>query len=95
MPAWRGALCTVYAATMDVPGDTYIGPHGRLELHGWPSAARRSSAAEDPALARRLWEVSEKLSGVDVPALTVSRRSTDSNVISVFGVPSSGAASPA
>ncbi len=67
MPAWRGALCTVYAATMDIPGDTYIGPHGRLELHGWPSAARRSKAAEDPVLARRLWEESEKLSGVAFP----------------------------
>ena len=68
MPAWRGALCTVYAATMDIPGDTYIGPHGRLELHGWPSAARRSCAAQDPALAQRLWEISEKLSGVTFPA---------------------------
>ena len=67
MPAWRGALSTVYAATMDIPGDTYIGPHGRLELHGWPAAARRSKVAEDTELARRLWEVSEKLSGVTFP----------------------------
>ena len=67
MPAWRGALCTVYAATRDVPGDTYIGPHGRFELHGWPSPARRSKVAEDTALARRLWEVSEELSGVRFP----------------------------
>ncbi len=67
MPAWRGALCTVYAGTMDIPGDTYIGPHGRLELHGWPAPARRSAAASDEAAARRLWEVSEKLSGVSFP----------------------------
>lgn len=67
MPAWRGALCTVYAATMDIPGDTYIGPHGRLELHGWPSAARRSKRAEDAELGRRLWEISEKLSSVTFP----------------------------
>jgi NAD(P)-dependent dehydrogenase (short-subunit alcohol dehydrogenase family) len=69
MPAWRGALCTIYAATMDIPGDTYIGPHGRFELHGWPSAARRSPAAGDTALAQRLWEISEKLSGVTFPQL--------------------------
>ena len=69
MPAWRGALCTVYAATMDIPGDTYIGPHGRFELHGWPSAARRSAAARDAELAHRLWEISEKLSGVTFPPL--------------------------
>lgn len=67
MPAWRGALSTVYATTMDVPGDTFIGPHGRFELHGWPAAARRSRAAQDQELARRLWEVSEKLSGVSFP----------------------------
>ncbi|KAA1415930.1 SDR family NAD(P)-dependent oxidoreductase [Nocardioides humilatus] len=67
MPAWRGALCTVYAATMDIPGDTYIGPHGRLELHGWPAVARRGKAAEDKVLGRRLWDVSEKLSGVSFP----------------------------
>jgi NAD(P)-dependent dehydrogenase (short-subunit alcohol dehydrogenase family) len=69
MPAWRGALCTVYAATMAIPGDTYIGPHGRFELHGWPSAARRSAAARDAELAHRLWEISEKLSGVTFPPL--------------------------
>jgi NAD(P)-dependent dehydrogenase (short-subunit alcohol dehydrogenase family) len=67
MPAWRGALCTVFAATMDVPGDTYIGPHGRLELHGWPAPARRSKVAEDRDLARRLWDVSEQLSGTTFP----------------------------
>jgi hypothetical protein len=67
MPAWRGALCTVFAATMDVPGDTYIGPHGRLELHGWPAPARRSKVAEDRDLARRLWDVSEQLSGITFP----------------------------
>jgi NAD(P)-dependent dehydrogenase (short-subunit alcohol dehydrogenase family) len=67
MPGWKGALCTVYAATMDVPGDTYIGPHGRLELHGWPAPARRSTAALNRVAARRLWEASEKLSGVSFP----------------------------
>lgn len=67
MPAWRGALCTVYAATMDIPGDTYIGPHGRLELHGWPAPAGRSRAARDEQQARRLWEVSSNLTGVQFP----------------------------
>jgi NAD(P)-dependent dehydrogenase (short-subunit alcohol dehydrogenase family) len=67
MPAWRGSLCTVYATTMDIPGNTYIGPHGRLELHGWPAQARRSPKAEDGDQARRLWEVSEKLSGISFP----------------------------
>lgn len=62
MPAWRGALCTVYAATMDVPGGTYVGPHGRTELWGWPAPARMSPKADDDALAAALWEKSVELS---------------------------------
>jgi NAD(P)-dependent dehydrogenase (short-subunit alcohol dehydrogenase family) len=63
MPAWRGALCTVYAATMDVPGGTYIGPHGRTELWGWPAPARMSRKADDQLLARALWDRSVALTG--------------------------------
>jgi len=62
MPAWRGALCTVYAATMDVPSGTYVGPHGRTELWGWPAPARMSRKADDAALAQALWERSLELS---------------------------------
>ncbi|TIC87637.1 SDR family NAD(P)-dependent oxidoreductase [Nocardioides sp. GY 10113] len=67
MPTWRGALCTVYAATMDVPGNAYIGPHGRTEMWGWPAPARRSARATDVAAARALWERSVELTGVDLP----------------------------
>ncbi len=62
MPAWRGALNTVYAATMDVEGGTYVGPHGRTELWGWPAPARMSRKADDRELARALWEKSVELS---------------------------------
>ena len=67
MPPWRGALNPVYAATMDVPGGSYIGPHGRTELWGWPAPARMSPVVEDEALARRLWQRSVELTGVDLP----------------------------
>jgi NAD(P)-dependent dehydrogenase (short-subunit alcohol dehydrogenase family) len=67
MPAWRGALCTVYAATMDVPGGSYIGPHGRTELWGWPAPARMAPAVDDTDLSRALWEKSVELTGVDLP----------------------------
>ncbi|KRA28098.1 MULTISPECIES: SDR family NAD(P)-dependent oxidoreductase [unclassified Nocardioides] len=62
MPAWRGALCSVYAATMDVPGGSYIGPHGRTELWGWPAPARMSPKADDEVLAAALWAKSVELS---------------------------------
>ncbi len=64
MPAWRGALCTVYAATMDVPSGTYVGPHGRAELWGWPAPARMSPRAGDEVLARALWNRSMELTGL-------------------------------
>lgn len=63
MPPWQGALPLVYAATMDVPGNTYIGPDGPGELRGWPTAVGRSRAATDPNFARRTWEVSVQLTG--------------------------------
>ena len=37
MPVWQGALPTLYAATMDVPGNTYVGPHRLQEMIGWPT----------------------------------------------------------
>ncbi len=67
MPAWKGALPTLWAATMDVPGNTYVGPHRLSEMQGWPVPVRRSPAASDPALARALWTRSEELSGVGFP----------------------------
>lgn len=63
MPAWQGALPTVYAATMDLPGNSYVGPGGFRELFGWPVLVGRSGSASDPGLAARLWACSEELVG--------------------------------
>ena len=52
MPAEKGALTTLYAATMDVPGNTFIGPDGFKEMIGWPTGVGRSREALDPELAR-------------------------------------------
>ena len=67
MPAWRGALPTLYAATMDVPGNTYVGPDRLSEMRGWPVHVGRGRAAGDPDLAKALWARSEQLSGVSFP----------------------------
>ena len=67
--ARMGALPTLYAATQDVPGDTYIGPGGIGEMRGYPTLAGRSSASKDTETARRLWELSEELTGVRFPSL--------------------------
>ncbi|MGZ4487433.1 MAG: oxidoreductase [Nocardioides sp.] len=67
MPPWQGALPTLYAATMDVPGNTYVGPHAFRELRGWPVPVGRGRNGSDPDLARELWAVSESLTGVSFP----------------------------
>ncbi|MER5942060.1 oxidoreductase [Streptomyces sp. NPDC001928] len=62
-----GALPTLYAATQDLPGASYVGPDGRGEMRGGPTLVGRSAAASDPDVARRLWTVSEELTGVSWP----------------------------
>ena len=62
-----GALPTLYAATQDIPGDTYIGPNGPGELRGYPGIANRSAAAQDAGVAERLWAESERLTHVKFP----------------------------
>ncbi|MGH3361882.1 MAG: oxidoreductase [Nocardioides sp.] len=74
MPAWQGALTTVYAATVDLPGNSYVGPDGPGEMLGWPTLVGRSRAAGDPALARAVWEESERLTGTGFPWPPVTRR---------------------
>jgi NAD(P)-dependent dehydrogenase (short-subunit alcohol dehydrogenase family) len=60
-----GALPTLFAATMpDVPGGAYLGPDSRFETVGSPTFVSGSSEAQDEAQAKRLWDVSERLTGV-------------------------------
>ncbi|WP_328929564.1 oxidoreductase [Streptomyces sp. NBC_00190] len=62
-----GALPILYAATQPLPGGSYTGPQGRGELRGHPGPAVLSPQARDDARARRLWRVSEDLTGVSFP----------------------------
>src|SRR6266851_2940782 len=62
-----GALPTLYAAVGDIPGNSFAGPGGFMEQRGAPKLVERSDAAQDAAVARRLWDVSEELTGVRFP----------------------------
>ena len=62
-----GALPTLFAATQDLPGNTYVGPDGVGEQRGHPKVVGRSGAARDMETAARLWERSEELTGVAFP----------------------------
>ena len=60
-----GALPTLYAATApDLPGGTFVGPDGRGEQRGYPTVVTAAGKAYDEQDWRRLWEVSEELTGV-------------------------------
>jgi NAD(P)-dependent dehydrogenase (short-subunit alcohol dehydrogenase family) len=64
-PPEQGALPQLYAATAPAAmGGMYIGPDGLLEFFGYPAPAKVSSRGQDTAVAARLWEVSERLTGV-------------------------------
>src|SRR6266516_7725257 len=62
-----GALPTLYAATQDLPGGSYVGPDRFQEQRGHPTLVGRSAAANDSETAKRLWELSEELTGVSFP----------------------------
>jgi len=64
-PVWQGALPTLFAATSpDAVGGGYYGPDGPAEIRGYPVIANTPKQALDRAVAARLWDVSEKLTGV-------------------------------
>lgn len=60
-----GAEAVLYAATVAAPG-SYTGPQGPGEVRGWVGPAKLSRLATDEDLARRLWTLSEELTGVTI-----------------------------
>ena len=63
--AAMGALPTLYAATApDVRGGDYVGPDGVGEMRGYPTTVRSNARSHDRETAGKLWEISEKLTGV-------------------------------
>ena len=66
--AAMGALPTLFAATAPgLPGDSYVGPNGFMEMRGYPQLVGRSARASDVADAASLWTASEELTGVVYP----------------------------
>ena len=54
----------ILAADGDVSGGDYYGPGGFLEIGGKPKPAKVNPVARDGELARKLWQVSEQMTGV-------------------------------
>ena len=70
-----GAMPTLRAATDPAAeGATYWGPSRFFEMNGPPAPARLPARARDAAVAARLWEVSEQLTGVSFPLAPARRQ---------------------
>jgi NAD(P)-dependent dehydrogenase (short-subunit alcohol dehydrogenase family) len=66
----RGSWPLLYAATSpEAHGGGYYGPDGIAEIKGKPIEVKPKPHALDPAAGKRLWEVSEMLTGVHYDAL--------------------------
>jgi NAD(P)-dependent dehydrogenase (short-subunit alcohol dehydrogenase family) len=66
--ATMGALPVLRAATdPGVLGGQYYGPRGFFGTGGYPKLAHSSRQSHDTAIQRRLWTVSEELTGVTFP----------------------------
>lgn len=65
MPAWQGALPSLYAAVSeDVQGGDFIGPDKDGGLRGYPQKAKIESIALDQGEAERLWNYAEEATGI-------------------------------
>lgn len=67
-PPHMGALSSIYAATEPgLIGGEYIGPLGQFQRKGYPALGTPHSKATDPEISRKLWTVSEQLTGISFP----------------------------
>jgi NAD(P)-dependent dehydrogenase (short-subunit alcohol dehydrogenase family) len=67
-----GARPIMFAATQDLPGASYVGPDGIGSHRGYPTLVGRTAAASDVEVAKRLWTLSEELTGVKFPFTAAS-----------------------
>jgi len=72
-PASIGALSLARAAAdPGIPGGAYVGPGGWHEFTGYPVLLQPSERARDPELQCRLWQESERLTGVSYQFATTA-----------------------
>lgn len=60
-----GAKSTLFAATQDIPGGSFVQPDGFGHLRGSPTVDIPAPGAQDVAAAQRLWALSTQLTSVD------------------------------
>ncbi|MEU1629802.1 SDR family NAD(P)-dependent oxidoreductase [Streptomyces sp. NPDC020096] len=70
--AEHGALPSLFAATQDIPGNSYVGPNGLGSVKGHPTIRKPAAAALDPTTAARLWTRTAQLTGTATDLPTVA-----------------------
>ena len=65
----HGARPTLFAATHDIPGGSFVEPDGIAHMRGHPAIAMASSDAYDAEIAGRLWDLSARLTGIVSPVV--------------------------
>jgi NAD(P)-dependent dehydrogenase (short-subunit alcohol dehydrogenase family) len=63
----QGAWPILMAATAELPGSTYCGPSRMAEWSGPPHVTTANRLAHDEDAQRRLWELSEQITGITYP----------------------------
>jgi NAD(P)-dependent dehydrogenase (short-subunit alcohol dehydrogenase family) len=63
-----GSWPTLYAATADLPSNTYTGPAGFGEWRGPATVVKAMSKAHDDRVSERLWQLSESLTKTAFPS---------------------------
>ena len=64
----HGARTTLFAATQDIPGGSFVQPEGFGHMRGVPAISTAAPSAYDAAVAGRLWALSVQLTGVESPS---------------------------
>jgi NAD(P)-dependent dehydrogenase (short-subunit alcohol dehydrogenase family) len=84
--AASGALPLLYAATAtEARGGSLYGPTGLFEMKGPPGFCRFAPAAQDAAVADRLWSASERLAGFAYPRHRAVEHSASAGASNVTG----------
>jgi NAD(P)-dependent dehydrogenase (short-subunit alcohol dehydrogenase family) len=63
--AEHGALPTLFAATQDIGGNSYVGPNGFGSIKGFPLVRKPSSASLDAKGAVALWKLTAEMTNTD------------------------------
>lgn len=62
-----GALPVLFAAVADIPGNSFVGPKNFMHMRGAPVLLKGYKASQSEEIGKRLWTVSEQLTGVTFP----------------------------